>query len=87
MEEGDGNGDARGEGDGRGDGEGEGTADAAPEEGGNCTLVWILPWAVGVITPLRDMQGKSAPCSRASSRNCHAFPVKLQHDLPDESKG
>ena len=66
MGVGDGSGDGTGEGDGRGDGEGEGRAGAAPEEGGNCSSVWMSPWAVRVITPLQDTQGLSALCSSTS---------------------
>ena len=54
-------GDGSGDGTGEGEGEGEGRAGAAPEEGGNCALVWTSPWAVRVITPLQDTQGLSAP--------------------------
>ena len=46
----------------------KGRAGAAPEEGGNCTLVWMSPWAVGVITPLQDTPGKSAPCSSSQQQ-------------------
>ena len=53
---GEGSGDGTGEGDGRGEGEGEGRAGAAPEEGGNCALVWMSPWAVRVITALHSTE-------------------------------
>ena len=66
MGVGDGSGDGTGEGDGRGEGEGEGRAGAAPDEGGNCALVWMSPWAVRVITPLQDTQGLAALCSSTS---------------------